>query len=103
DLDPRRKIAGTRSAWRLPLRDDGSGLVRRFATSLHIRCHARSICGVLGSSTPRRNEPMEPRLNALTEAPEAIKAMLALEGYLRHSGISERIYWLVKIRASQIN
>ncbi len=46
---------------------------------------------------------MEPRLNALAESPDAIKAMLALEGYLRRSGIDERIYWLVKIRASQIN
>ncbi|MGO4835934.1 carboxymuconolactone decarboxylase family protein [Rhizobiaceae sp. 2RAB30] len=46
---------------------------------------------------------MGPRLNPFEAAPDAMKAMLALDGTVRKLGIDEQLYWLVKIRASQIN
>ncbi|BCH31093.1 alkyl hydroperoxide reductase AhpD [Mesorhizobium sp. L-8-10] len=46
---------------------------------------------------------MGPRLNPYDEAPDAMKAMLSLDGFVRKRGIDEQLYWLVKIRASQIN
>lgn len=46
---------------------------------------------------------MGPRLNPFEAAPDAMKAMLALDGSVRKLGIDEQLYWLVKIRASQIN
>ncbi len=47
---------------------------------------------------------MEPRMsNYRTVAPEAYKAMRALEDYLRHCGLEHALLELVKMRASQIN
>jgi AhpD family alkylhydroperoxidase len=46
---------------------------------------------------------MESRFNAFAAAPEAYKAMLGLEHYLRHCGLEEGLLHLVKLRASQIN
>jgi AhpD family alkylhydroperoxidase len=46
---------------------------------------------------------MESRFNAFTVAPDAYKAMLGLEHYLRHCGLEESLLHLVKLRASQIN
>lgn len=46
---------------------------------------------------------MKPRLNPFAAAPDAIKAMTALETYLKHCGIEASLYNLVKLRASQIN
>lgn len=46
---------------------------------------------------------MEKRINIQTTAPQAYKAMLALEGYLAGAEISKTLKELIKIRASQIN
>jgi AhpD family alkylhydroperoxidase len=46
---------------------------------------------------------MKPRLNPLAAAPEAIKALTALETYVAGSGLEVSLYHLVKTRASQIN
>jgi AhpD family alkylhydroperoxidase len=44
-----------------------------------------------------------PRLDAHRTAPDLYRAMLALEGAVRQSGLDHRLLHLVKIRASQIN
>jgi len=41
--------------------------------------------------------------NAFALAPDAIKAMYALEGAIKHSGLEASLLHLVKMRASQIN
>jgi AhpD family alkylhydroperoxidase len=46
---------------------------------------------------------METRFNAYAVAPEAYKAMVGLEHYLRHCGLEEGLLHLVKLRASQMN
>jgi AhpD family alkylhydroperoxidase len=46
---------------------------------------------------------MHPRLNASTAAPDALKAMLGLETYIKQSGLELSLVHLVKMRASQIN
>lgn len=46
---------------------------------------------------------MEKRVNINETEPQAIKAMLALEGYLTTSQLSNTEKELIKIRASQIN
>ncbi len=46
---------------------------------------------------------MKPRLNPNTSAPEAMKAMIALESYIKTSGLEPSLIELVKMRASQIN
>jgi len=46
---------------------------------------------------------MENRVNMTETAPEAYKAMYALEGYLRTTQLTKTHKELVKIRASQIN
>lgn len=46
---------------------------------------------------------MEPRIDARRYAPEAGKAMLALEKYLGESGLDHKLIHLLKMRASQIN
>uniref|UniRef100_UPI0031017662 carboxymuconolactone decarboxylase family protein n=1 Tax=Neorhizobium sp. EC2-8 TaxID=3129230 RepID=UPI0031017662 len=46
---------------------------------------------------------MHPRLNMLKAAPEAIKAVTALENYVQASGLERRFIHLIKLRASQIN
>ncbi len=46
---------------------------------------------------------MEPRLDYLAAAPAAIKAMLALEAYVKDCSLEHSLYELVKTRASQIN
>jgi AhpD family alkylhydroperoxidase len=43
------------------------------------------------------------RLNAYEIAPDAIKAMMGLEKYVRASGLEHSLLELVKMRASQIN
>jgi len=43
------------------------------------------------------------RLEHWKTAPETMKAMLALEGAVRSSGIAPKLYELIKLRASQIN
>ncbi len=46
---------------------------------------------------------MSPRLAYTTIAPDAFRAMLGLESYLRQSGFDLKLLHLVKLRASQIN
>lgn len=46
---------------------------------------------------------MKPRLNPYQAAPGAMKAMMALETGVQHSGLEPALVELVKIRASQIN
>ncbi|CDZ27791.1 carboxymuconolactone decarboxylase family protein [Neorhizobium galegae] len=46
---------------------------------------------------------MHQRLNMLKAAPEAIKAVTALENYVQASGLERRFIHLIKLRASQIN
>lgn len=46
---------------------------------------------------------MQPRINYAKAAPDAFKAMLNLETYVRHSGLDIGLLELVKLRASQIN
>lgn len=49
---------------------------------------------------------MQPRLdasNAAQAAPNAMKALIALEGAIQKSGLEQRLIELVKVRASQIN
>jgi AhpD family alkylhydroperoxidase len=46
---------------------------------------------------------MTPRLNPYKAAPEAMKALVALENYVLGSGLDHSLIDLVKIRTSQIN
>ncbi|AMV27175.1 Carboxymuconolactone decarboxylase family protein [Gemmata sp. SH-PL17] len=46
---------------------------------------------------------MEARVNYLKHAPDPLKAMYALETYIRGSGLEHALLELVKTRASQIN
>ncbi len=46
---------------------------------------------------------MKPRLNPYQAAPGAMKALMALETEVQHSGLDPTLVELVKIRASQIN
>lgn len=46
---------------------------------------------------------MEPRIDARKYAPEAQKAMAALEKYLAECGLDQGLIHLLKMRASQIN
>ena len=46
---------------------------------------------------------MKPRLNPYKAAPEAMKALVALEKYVQESGLDHSLIDLVKTRASQIN
>lgn len=46
---------------------------------------------------------MKARLDPNAVAPDAMKAMLALENYVRNCGLEQSLIELVKIRASQIN
>ncbi len=46
---------------------------------------------------------MEKRIDFQQYEPEAFKAMFALENYVQQSGLSKTNYYLIKIRASQIN
>lgn len=46
---------------------------------------------------------MENRIDIQQLEPEAFKAMYALENYLHNSGLSKTHFYLIKIRASQIN
>lgn len=46
---------------------------------------------------------MNPRLNPYRAAPEAMRAMAALENYVQQSGLDHSLIDLVKTRASQIN
>ncbi len=46
---------------------------------------------------------MEPRLDYTQASPEAYKAMLHIEGFVRRSGLDANLLELIKIRASQRN
>src|SRR5215469_16011439 len=46
---------------------------------------------------------MQPRIEYRKFAPEAMKAMLALESYLAHCSLDHKFLHLLKLRASQIN
>jgi AhpD family alkylhydroperoxidase len=46
---------------------------------------------------------MKPRLNPSVAAPDAMKAMLSLENYVKSCGLESSLIELVKMRASQIN
>jgi AhpD family alkylhydroperoxidase len=46
---------------------------------------------------------MKPRLNPWEAAPDAMKAVGALEAYVQRSGLEKSLIHLVKTRASQIN
>ena len=46
---------------------------------------------------------MKPRLNPYQSAPDAMKAVAALETYVKGSGLEASLIELIKMRASQIN
>src|SRR5688572_30590065 len=46
---------------------------------------------------------MEPRLNYVKAAPEALKAMYVINSYVKNCGLEYSLLELVKIRASQLN
>ncbi|TDK35241.1 carboxymuconolactone decarboxylase family protein [Rhizobium deserti] len=46
---------------------------------------------------------MHPRLNIFKTAPEAVKAVTALESYVQNCGLERRFIHLIKLRASIIN
>ena len=46
---------------------------------------------------------MKPRMEYWNTAPGAYKAMMAVEAYLRDSGLEKTLLHMVKLRASQIN
>lgn len=46
---------------------------------------------------------MENRIDIQQLEPDAFKAMFAMENYLQNSGLSKTHFYLIKIRASQIN
>ncbi|HYZ86194.1 MAG TPA: carboxymuconolactone decarboxylase family protein, partial [Bryobacteraceae bacterium] len=50
-----------------------------------------------------RENQMEPRIKTEQVAPEALKAMLGLEDYVRNSGLEHPLLELAKMRASQLN
>jgi len=54
-------------------------------------------------TTPNEETDMKPRLDPYAAAPGAMKAMLALEAYVRGCGLESSLIELVKTRASQIN
>ncbi|OXS52318.1 hypothetical protein B1A99_34490 [Cohnella sp. CIP 111063] len=46
---------------------------------------------------------METRMNYRSANPEAFKALLGLEQFIRNSGLDHELYEWIKLRASQIN
>ena len=46
---------------------------------------------------------MKPRLNPYQAAPEAMKAVAALDAYVQSSGLEPSLLELIKMRVSQIN
>jgi AhpD family alkylhydroperoxidase len=46
---------------------------------------------------------MKPRIEVNSIDPKAYQAVLAMETYVRNSGLDHQLYELVKIRASQLN
>ena len=46
---------------------------------------------------------MTPRLDASKVSPDAYRAIMALELYVRHSGLEPRLVELIKLRASYMN
>jgi AhpD family alkylhydroperoxidase len=46
---------------------------------------------------------MQPRIDYRKFAPEALKAMLGLEAYLKHCSLDHKLLHMLKLRASQIN
>ena len=46
---------------------------------------------------------MEPRIDYARNAPDALRALMTLENYIRESGLEEPLIHLVKLRASQMN
>ena len=46
---------------------------------------------------------MQPRIEYRKFAPEALKALLALESYLEQSSLDHKLLHMLKLRASQIN
>src|ERR1043165_228873 len=52
---------------------------------------------------PDKEGKMEPRMDYPKASPEAYRAMMGLERFVRQSGIEHSLLHLVKMRASQIN
>jgi AhpD family alkylhydroperoxidase len=46
---------------------------------------------------------MTPRLNAYKVAPDGVSALVAVENYLKNSGLDHKLLTLIKVRVSQIN
>ncbi|MBP3966569.1 carboxymuconolactone decarboxylase family protein [Paenibacillus lignilyticus] len=46
---------------------------------------------------------MEMRLNYMKVQPESLQTLLKLEGYVKKSGLEEKLLELIKLRASQLN
>jgi AhpD family alkylhydroperoxidase len=46
---------------------------------------------------------MTPRLNAFKVAPDGVSALVAVENYVKNSGLDHKLLTLVKVRVSQIN
>jgi AhpD family alkylhydroperoxidase len=60
-------------------------------------------CGTRAALGDEKGRDMQARLNARTVAPEAYKAMSALESYVDGCGLERPLLELIKLRASQIN
>ena len=58
---------------------------------------ARAACGLAAE------DEMQPRMDYATVAPQALRAMYALEAHVRACGLEHSLLELVKTRASQIN
>jgi AhpD family alkylhydroperoxidase len=61
-------------------------------------------CHVLGGKAALNSEDsMEPRISYAKVAPDAFKAMIALNTHVRQSGLEPPLLDLINVRASQVN
>ncbi|MDB6137767.1 MAG: hypothetical protein JWO94_839 [Verrucomicrobiaceae bacterium] len=65
------------------------------------RVEVLTIPNIMSNTLP--DTPAKPRVNYQTASPEAVQAMVALEGAVRKSGLEASLLELVKMRASQLN
>jgi AhpD family alkylhydroperoxidase len=56
-----------------------------------------------GGLSEEKGDAMQPRIEYMNVAPNAMSPMLALEQYVRESGLDPSLLELIKLRASQIN
>jgi AhpD family alkylhydroperoxidase len=91
---------GTISAWATSRERPGAAHTSAARPAALYFMHGSAI---IFTRTFRRTIKMEPRLNYPKLAPEAARALHALETYLAGCGLEHSLRELVKIRASQIN